>query len=272
MTNSEILKADILDILFEKRNKDYGAYALRRGYNQRLLIATTVALSLIILLVVINTFSNKYSAPVPVIQQHIVELKEVVIAQEKLKQPEKPKLPQKPVQKIATQKFTSVVQIKPDKDVKDKVPDLAKLDDSKISGETTAGKKDDGIPKEPEKKMNTGGGDGDNTTETQSVFNPEEKDPEFPGGPDALRKFLASNLQTPGDLEQGERKIVKIRFKVDKDGSVNTFEIITSGGNDYDHEVVRVCKKMPHWVPAIQNGINVPVSYVLPVTFMGVEQ
>jgi protein TonB len=59
---------------------------------------------------------------------------------------------------------------------------------------------------------------------------------------------------------------------VDKDGSVNTFEIVTSGGREFDNEVVRVCKKMPRWIPALQNGINVPVSYVLPVTFIGVEQ
>jgi len=89
---------------------------------------------------------------------------------------------------------------------------------------------------------------------------------------ESLKRFLAKNLCTPSDLEDGEKKTVHIRFKVDKDGAVNEFEIITSGGNEFDNEVVRVCKKMPRWIPALQNGINVPVSYVLPVTFIGVEQ
>ena len=110
------------------------------------------------------------------------------------------------------------------------------------------------------------------TTRAQPEFHAIEKQPEFPGGPEALKRFLAKNLSTPEDLEDGEKKIVQIRFKVDKDGAVNTFEIITSGGNEFDNEVVRVCKKMPRWTPALQNGINVPVSYVLPVTFIGVEQ
>jgi len=67
-------------------------------------------------------------------------------------------------------------------------------------------------------------------------------------------------------------RTVQIRFKVDKDGMVSTLEILASGGSEFDNEVARVCKKMPRWNPAIQNGINVPVSYVLPVTFIGVEQ
>lgn len=279
MTNNEILQSDILDILFENRNKDYGAYALRRGYNHRMLVATAVAVILIILFAFIGASAGKSNSTIPATKiERIVEIKEVRIEKEKPKEPDKPKQPEKqkaplkPVQKIATQKFTSVVQIKPDKEVKEKMPDIAKLDNSKISDQTSPGKKDDGIPKEKENTAISGGGTGTVTTETETVFKPQEKDPEFPGGPDALRKFLASNLQTPGELEDGEKKVVKIRFKVDKDGSVNTFEIITSGGNDYDKEVVRVCKKMPHWVPAIQNGTNVPVSYVLPVTFIGVEQ
>jgi periplasmic protein TonB len=65
---------------------------------------------------------------------------------------------------------------------------------------------------------------------------------------------------------------VQIKVKVDKDGAVNTFEIVTSGGSEFDREVVRVCKKMPRWTPAVQNGINVPVNYVLPVTFIGTEE
>jgi protein TonB len=87
-----------------------------------------------------------------------------------------------------------------------------------------------------------------------------------------MKKFIARYLNTPEQLEDGEKKVVKIRFKVDKDGAVNTFEIVTSGGDLFDSEVLRVCKKMPRWTPAIQNGINVPVSYVLPITFIGVVE
>ena len=80
-----------------------------------------------------------------------------------------------------------------------------------------------------------------------------------------MDNLYATNYRT-------QQKVVQIKFKVDKDGSVTTFEIVTSGGNEFDKEVVRVCKKMPRWTPAMQNGINIPVSYVLPVTFIGVEE
>jgi protein TonB len=59
---------------------------------------------------------------------------------------------------------------------------------------------------------------------------------------------------------------------VAKDGTISTIEIVASGGNEYDKEVMRVCRKMPRWKPAIQNGEPATMSYVLPVTFMGLEQ
>jgi periplasmic protein TonB len=273
MTNKEILRADLLDIIFEKRNKEYGAYAIRRGYNHRLLTAMGAALSVILLFVLINILGKKNISSAPLNRnEHIVEITEVKMFKEKLKEPEKPIEAKKPVEKIATEKFVSKIEIKPDDKVKETLPDVTSLGDKLISDKTQDGKKDDGIPKGKEKFVETGNGNATVTTQTQPDFHPRESQPEFPGGPEALKRFLAKNLTTPSDLEDGEKKTVHIRFKVDKDGSVNSFEIITSGGNEFDNEVVRVCKKMPRWIPALQNGINVPVSYVLPVTFIGVEQ
>ncbi|HWR32982.1 MAG TPA: TonB family protein [Chitinophagaceae bacterium] len=270
MTNERILQSDILDILFENRNKEYGAYALRRGYNHRLFIAIGIAMAVLLLFIFTSMVIGKNEPPAPITRyERIVEIKEIKL--EKPKTPEKPKELTKTVQKVATQKFVSRIEIKPDNKVKEVLPDIKSLDSSLIADKTVKGKVDDGIPKKTEQPVVIGNSN-TSTTEPEKEFKPQEKEPEFPGGSDALKRFLAGNLQTPGDLEDGEKKVVKIRFKVDKDGSVNTFEIITSGGNEYDREVVRVCKKMPRWTPALQNGINVPVSYVLPVTFIGVEQ
>lgn len=273
MTNERILQSDILDILFENRNKDYGAYALRKGYNSRLMIAIVAALSIILVFIVINFLTHKNSSSFSyTTQERIVEIKEIDIEKLKPKEPEKPKEQPREEQKIASQKFVSKIVIKPDDKVKEVIPDTKSLDSSLIADITVKGKPDDGIPKKTEQTIVSGNTNNSQSTETEKEFRPQEKDPEFPGGPDALKRFLANNLQTPGELEDGEKKVVKIRFKVDKDGSVNTFEIVTSGGNEYDREVVRVCKKMPRWTPALQNGVNVPVSYILPVTFIGVEQ
>ena len=110
------------------------------------------------------------------------------------------------------------------------------------------------------------------TTAEEKPFEPVERVPEFPGGMKAWTNFLSNNLETPSQLESGEKKTVMIRFKVATDGSVTGFEVVLSAGSVYDNEVIRVLKKMPKWKPAIQNGHIVATSFTQPVTFVGVEQ
>ncbi len=276
MTNSEILKANLLDIIFENRNKEYGAYDLRKGYNSRLLIALGSGLSVILLFVFINSTNNDKAATVPVItQRQEVVLRAIELPKDKIKEIEKPKevVKQKPVVKVATVSFTTPPKIEKDKDVKNAMVAVKELDGKEISTTTSPGKEADGtvvINKEPVEDPGTG--NVATSGPSQPVFVADERDPAFPGGQEALKQFISHNLNTPGILEEGERKVVQIRFKVDKDGTVNTFEIVTSGGGEFDREVVRVCKKMPRWIPAVQNGINVSVNYVLPVTFIGSEE
>ncbi len=273
MTNKEILQANILDIIFENRNKEYGSYALRKGYNARLLTALVTGMSIILVFAATSKMNRNYVSSVP-LKTHKEELviRAIQMPKDKPKEPEQPKelVKQKPVTpKVAEVKFTSppkIVAI-----VKDPIAPVEELNGKTISNQNIAGVPDVNIVKEVIRPVENGTGAGPSLPK-ENDFVIQERDPEFPGGAEAMKKFLARYLTTPEELEAGEKKVVKIRFKVDKDGSVNTFEIITSGGNDFDSEVVRVCKKMPKWTPAIQNGINVPVSYVLPVTFIGVEE
>ena len=74
------------------------------------------------------------------------------------------------------------------------------------------------------------------------------------------------------ELTEGKKRMVQVRFKIDKEGVVSSLEIYKSGGEVFDKEVIRVCKKMPRWKPAMQNGITIPVSYVIPVTCIVSEQ
>src|SRR5687768_11150975 len=95
MTNKEILKADMLDIIFEKRNKEYGAYALRRGYDKRLLAALGAGL-LVIFFFILMTAMNKTEekAPAKIVIQK-VEITNIAIKKEKKKEPRKKKGPGK---------------------------------------------------------------------------------------------------------------------------------------------------------------------------------
>jgi protein TonB len=106
--------------------------------------------------------------------------------------------------------------------------------------------------------------------EKEIIFSRSE--PEFPGGRDALERFLYRNLQIPGELEAGDKKTVQVRFRINSEGLVSGIEIVKSGGERFDKEVVRVCKKMPKWKPAMQNGVSMPVTFLLPVTFIAYEQ
>jgi protein TonB len=92
-----------------------------------------------------------------------------------------------------------------------------------------------------------------------------------PGGKEAFAKFLMKNLNAPGELAAGEKKIVLVRFMVGADGTILKTEILQSDGENYSKEVIRVLGKMPKWIPAVQNGTKLATWFTQPVSFLGVE-
>jgi protein TonB len=121
MTNKEILKADLLDIIFENRNKDYGAYVLRRDYNHRLLIALGAASSVILLFILINVLGKKDESFVPVANDnHGIVIRTIELPIEPVKPKELTRI--KPVEKPAQIKYVSDIKIKPDNQVKTTLP------------------------------------------------------------------------------------------------------------------------------------------------------
>ena len=271
MTNNEMLKADLLDILFEKRNKAYGAYALRRSYDRRLLIALGTGLAMALLFVLLVQLKGNDETPVIRNNTDGIVIREYVVPPKKIEEPIKPKetVKTKSTMKKAQVKFTSTIDIRRDELVKTPVASVDELTATIPGDETTTGVPDDGMV-----TVSPVPGDGkgnDPVEQPAAVFVPMERDPAFPGGAAALHQFLSRNLKTPDELGEGERILVKVKFRVDADGHVSSFEIAESGGREFDQEVLRVVKRMPRWEPAFQNGINVPVSFMIPVTFMGVE-
>jgi TonB family protein len=101
----------------------------------------------------------------------------------------------------------------------------------------------------------------------EEVFIIVETMPEFPGGQQAMMKFIAENIQYPADaMEKGGR--VVCQFVVEKDGHIGDIQVVrTSGDASLDKEAVRVISSMPKWKPGRQRGQAVRVSYTLPVNF-----
>ena len=267
MTNKEILQADLLDILFEHRNKLYGAYALRKTYSRRLGLALGVALSIILLFVLMSFIKKNNNGDINRQHDDVVKLTQLVIPEDEPEEPEPIKEKSKPQAEADYQKIVVVPDVEAD-------PDLVENDDlenKNIGNQNIDGDRpDDVVQANPE---SNGVGD-------VVIKEPEKNDeppgpsrePSFPGGPAAWLKFLQRSLQAPEDIEPGKRIEVYVRFWVDIDGSVSKAEIIKSGGNAFDREVLRVLKKMPRWEPALQAGRPIAVAYQQPVIFIGEEQ
>lgn len=259
------------DIVFENRNKSYGAYDLRNGYANRMLAALGAGMSVLLLgtLFFINRDNTAEEMPVVVRGEGLL-VRTIEIPIEKPVETLKPNeaRPQKQVQHTATVKYISNIKI--EKEVKEEMVAVEDIAGKNIGDNDQEGEKADGTVGPETEPVADGNGTGLSESAAPD-FDAIEKAPEFPGGAAALRKFLARNLVSPGNLEEGEMKTVRVRFRVEKDGSVSSLEILSTAGDDFDDEVVRVCRRMPKWIPALQNGTNVPVSYILPVTFMGSE-
>ncbi|HEV8271354.1 MAG TPA: TonB family protein [Chitinophagaceae bacterium] len=265
MTNKEILQADLLDILFEHRNKLYGAYVLRKTYSRRLGLALGVALSIVLLLILMSFIKKNDKGDINRQHEGVIKVTPLVIPEDKPKEPEP--LKEKPKAQADFQKIIVVpdneadTNIVKNDDLENKIIGDKNIDGDKpndiVQSQTESSGTGDAVVKEPEKKDEPVG---------------PTREPSFPGGPAAWLKFLQRILQAPEDIEPGKRIEVQIRFWVDIDGSVSRPEIIKSGGEAFDKEVLRVMKKMPKWEPALQAGRPIAVAYQQPVIFIGEEQ
>jgi periplasmic protein TonB len=259
MDSETILKSHILDILFENRNKAYGAYALRKDYNNRLAKSLLGLFVIIMGLLAWQVFHKEGILNIvpPTPKGPIVEINAL---------PE-PKFKEEPPRAIMHSDIINprlVDHANPDSAHKPQVNTIGNTSDpgtgtnnNSVPGDSTA--KGPIQPVEPIKPIEPVKPTGPATY--------AEVMPEFPGGINALIKFLKHNLTTPRDLEENEEANVLVRFVVNLDGSLSGFAVTKSGGSDFDKEVLRVLGKMPKWVPGRTHGENVSVYYTVPVKF-----
>lgn len=271
MEANKILNADVLDIIFEGRNKEYGAYELRKTYSKRLTYALIGTLSILLLFffgsLLANVLGKKKSTNLDVVQE--VKLEEIKAPEKKpdLPPPPPPKMPEPP--KIEMAKFTPPKIVK-DEEVKEdeKPPEIEKVEEAKIGTMNQEGVKDEGVVAPPDK------GTGEvvapkDTEDYDKVFTKVENPAEFPGGLDAWRRYLELHLQYPESAqENGTQGVVRVQMVVDKDGNITEVQALNDPGNDgLGAEAERVIKQGPKWKPAEQNGRKVTYRFVQTVTF-----
>ena len=270
MDVNKIMSADILDIIFDGRNKDYGAYELRKTYSKRLTIAlggTAVLLALIFIISVLaNTVGSDDNKEMVVQDVQLEEIKE-----EKKNEPPPPPPPPKPEPpKVEIAKFTPPKIVK-DEEVKEdeKPPEVEKLEDTKIGTVNQEGIKDEGITAPPVSDAGKGVVEAPKKDDEDwdKTFTKVEIESEYPGGASAWQRYLNKNLRYPQDAIDNEiQGTVIVQFIVDKAGTVSDVEAI-SGPNELRAEAVRVIKKSGTWTPAVQNGRQVKSYKKQPITF-----
>lgn len=280
MITQDILKADVLDIVFDNRNKAYGAYILRKYYDKRLANSLGIMLLIVAVVCLLSFRFGKRPSETIGKENGDIILSDIYLKPDEPKKPEPKPMEQKhaaPQKKFDTQKSTPI-KIEPDNKVTDenKVPDQSVLDIKAVAIETVSGEpggKDVVISKNVSDP-----GDGNELIKDEAavdINDPMEvadTPPSYPGGIEALQNFLRRNLRTPDELESGQSASVKIKFVVSHDGEMYGYEVIKSAGNAFDNEVVRVLKKMPKWNPGRYKGQSVSVYYVIPVKFESIEE
>ncbi len=269
MEANKILNADILDIIFEHMNKDYGAYELRKGYNKRLrnaLLITALAALLLILGMVLSRILAKY-------RSHTKEqVADVTLVDVKDKAPPPPTPPPPPPPKVEPPKI-EIKSFTPPKivdqpDEKKEVKKVDDLDNTTIGHIDQTGIKAPDVVNPPkvdqESKVVAAPSDDDN-----KVFTKVEIEAKFPGGDAAWGDYVKKAIITHMDelQEDGKSGTCEVQFIVDKDGNVSDVQALTMQGSKLAEIAVNVIRRGPKWEAAQQNGRKVKAFRRQKITF-----
>jgi protein TonB len=267
------------DIVFEGKNKDFGAYTLRATSVKRhnfAVISVLVGLAIILALIIMymtGVFTRAEDETDINAGQETVTLSSAEDQEEEEEEQTEIEQPEEEVQYeeevTSTQAVTELLivqEVDKDKEVKD-VEEI-KENTAQFGAEDHVGKEDINLqavkhevleePKPVEKPKDEG---------PVSIAMVEQK-PAFPGGEAAMYKWLSDNMNYPAAAaEEGVSGKVTVQFIVEKDGSITNVHVVRGKHPALDAEAKRVVSKMPKWTPGRNNGQPVRVTYNLPVNF-----
>ncbi len=271
METNKILNADVLDIIFDGRNKEYGAYQLRKTYNRRLAYSLSIMCG-IALLAVGGTVLGKTSdtRKLHLTVDAVVELASV--REKEIKPPVVPPAPKDPP-KVEIKKFTPPVLV--NHEVKEPPPAQDELDKTQIGTFDQKGTPSD-VVAAPVEEKGTGAAVAPKVEiDYDQEFKTVQIQTQFPGGPDAWIKYLTRNLRVEVPNDNGASPgsySVMVSFLVDKEGNISEVKAENDPGFGTADEAVRVIQRGPKWNPAVQNGRNVIYRQKQTITFQVNEQ
>lgn len=266
------------DIVFEGKNREFGAYEMRRNSDARhnkamIVVVIVIAIAFLLPLLVNTVLPKAEERPEDLTEQAMVDLgdaadepEEEEEVQERYEE-EKPEV--LPEEVLNTVKVTELAIVNDDEV---KAEDEIKTQDELQETTTAFGQSDfdqgtddrnvvreykDEIVVEEKKPV-----------EDNQVFTAVEQMPQFPGGEKALMEYIHKNLRYPPvAMENNIQGRVIIQFVVTKTGKIGEVKVARSKDPDLDKEAVRVVKSLPDFIPGKMNGQSVNVWYTLPITF-----
>lgn len=248
------------DIVFEKRNKDYGAYVNRKNYSRYVLVALGITVVVLIFVLLTPAIARLLkSAKGPEEQK----LKEMTVSLDQpppiTPQPPPPDVrippPVKTIIKFLPPKVTEKEVVE-----EEEMPTIEEIKENETGAVAVEGT-GEVVFEEPVQEVAV-------ESEEDKVFYAVEQQAEFPGGVAAMMKFLQKNIKYPASAKRmGIEGKVFVKFIVDKEGAISGMEIMKGINADLDKEAMRVIKLMPPWKPGKQNGRSVKSQFVLPVYF-----
>ncbi len=262
----DLFKKEWIDVVFEGRNKKYGAYDLRTKSPKTTAIALLIGAAFFVFAVsapgLLGGIFDGLGNEEVVLDKKIVTIK--MPPKEKPKEILPP--PPPPPPKVDQVKFVKPVVAKAN-EVVEEPPKVKEIEKVKTGAETIKG--DPEAPISIEKP-----GDGDAKVvevDDNQLYNSAgiEVKPDFPGGIEKFYKFVGSNFNVPE--EEGLKGKVFVQFVVEKDGSLTDLKVLRDIGYGTGAEALRVLRKCPKWAPGEQNGKKVRCTYQLPISIQSPE-
>ncbi len=243
------------DLVFENRNKEYGAYILRKSYDDHVLKSMGIAFSIVVLLFILSFIKKEEEK---VLYPNHQDNESTVITRPV--RPDNPK-PVKPNTRAKSQMTNNPVLVATDTVIMRKV-------DTTNAG--TAGPNNNALLKGDTLSV-IGAGPGINPEGPPKIKDPvavPDENPKFPGGEEEMYKFIRKYLRYPQEaIAVDKQGTVYVSFIVDADGKINEVKTRNKIGDGCDEAAMRVVKMMPDWKPGVLNGAPVPVVFTLRVTF-----
>jgi len=274
----DLSSSEWTDIIFEGKNKEFGAYQLRsssaKRHNLAMLSVVVVIIAALLISLLVSRIEQAEETLTAEAEQEMVSV-DTTPEDEEIEEPEEERFEEPKVEEVLPEEVLNTV----------KVTELAIVDDSEVT------KEDEVKTQEELTQTETafGASDFDKGTDDvtvvreiknevvveekkpaapEQIFTAVEEQPQFPGGIEELYKFISRNLHYPEMAAQNNiQGRVFVKFVVEKDGSVSQVSVARGKDPDLDREAVRVVKTLPKFIPGKMNGQNVRVWYTLPINF-----